>query len=433
MPLSEGTAEEAGRTPLLEWTVCPNCWHRFDPSDVLFVARHEELIGDPVLGRDFLRFRPSRFTLEGAALDPRGLPCHQVACPRCHIEMARALLELRPVYISIVGAPASGKSYFLGAMTWELRRMLPRFGVAFHDADPELNQMLHGYEEPLFLSNRPDELTRIEKTAEVGRSYREVTFDGQAQRLPRPFQFTLTAESSRRGRILVLYDNAGEHFLPGQDITRTPVTHHLAKSAAILFVFDPTQDPRLRARFVSDDPQLQHGLRPGRIDGVTRQETVLTETASRVRRDLGLRQDSRHDRPLVIILTKADIWIEQLLGVSIDTEPLIEANGTTTIDTDRIGRVSDQCRAMLKELCPEFVSAADAFCTQVTYIPATALGRSPDFVQREPPEESYYGIRPRDITPKWVAAPLLHVLHGVVPTMLKAPEDAANTAPGEPS
>ncbi len=33
------------------------------------------------------------------------------------------MMEMEPLFLSILGAPASGKSYFLTAMTWQLRRL----------------------------------------------------------------------------------------------------------------------------------------------------------------------------------------------------------------------------------------------------------------------------------------------------------------------
>ena len=53
------------------------------------------------------------------------------------MSVPRALLEMKPVFLSILGAPASGKSYFLASMTWRLRQLLPRqFALNFGDADP---------------------------------------------------------------------------------------------------------------------------------------------------------------------------------------------------------------------------------------------------------------------------------------------------------
>ncbi|MBR0458660.1 MAG: FHA domain-containing protein, partial [Victivallales bacterium] len=117
--------------------VCPHCWHRFDVSEFLFIARHQSLTGDPVLGADAQqRFLPTRFTAEGNAIDAAGMSCPDMACPRCHLRIPQAASEMLPLFLSIVGAPAAGKSYFLTAMTWELRRTLPRnFAISFTDTD----------------------------------------------------------------------------------------------------------------------------------------------------------------------------------------------------------------------------------------------------------------------------------------------------------
>ena len=137
--------------------LCPHCWHRFAPAQTLWVARHEALRGDPVAGPDAMaRFRPSRFTPSGMAIDAGGQPCHQLACPRCHLELPRALFETRPVFMSLIGCPSSGKSNFLAAMTWRLRALLgTHFQLAFRDAEPSANLVLNDYEQKLFLQDDP--------------------------------------------------------------------------------------------------------------------------------------------------------------------------------------------------------------------------------------------------------------------------------------
>ena len=125
--------------------VCPHCWHRFDVDEFLFIARHQSLIGDPVLGADAaLRFLPSRFTPEGNAVDAAGMSCPDMACPRCHLRIPQAASEMPPLFLSIVGATASGKSYFLTSMTWELRNTLAsNFAISFTDTDAVNNQILN--------------------------------------------------------------------------------------------------------------------------------------------------------------------------------------------------------------------------------------------------------------------------------------------------
>ena len=268
---------------------CPHCWNVFPPDQVLWVSQHSELLGDPVLGVEAAaRFRPSRFNARGDALDGRDVPCQTLACPRCHLVLPRAVVEAEPLFISIIGAPASGKSHLLASMTWSLRRLLPeKFSLAFNDADTLANHTLTQYEQTLFLADDTSKPVAIRKTELHGELYDEVRLGEQIISLPRPFLFTMrhtgrpiSQSDASRMRVMCLYDNAGEHFHPGMDSLASPGTQHLAKSRVLMFLFDPTQNPRFRehCRAFSNDPQLYGASR------TERQETILTESAQRVRR-----------------------------------------------------------------------------------------------------------------------------------------------------
>src|SRR5205823_14427851 len=126
----------------------------FAPEEILWITAHADLLGDQRLGPDQQqRFLPTRFNLDGNALDAKGFVCHLLACPKCHLPVPRVLLEIEPYFVSILGSPACGKSYFLTAMTWEMRRLLPlHFALSFTDADPVSNRQLNAYEEALFLN-----------------------------------------------------------------------------------------------------------------------------------------------------------------------------------------------------------------------------------------------------------------------------------------
>src|SRR5580700_11824914 len=89
---------------LVAAVTCPHCWHVFPPEQILWVAQHGELLGDALLGPEKARrFLPSRFTIDGRALDARGTPCDQLACPRCHLLVPRPILDVEPLFISIIG------------------------------------------------------------------------------------------------------------------------------------------------------------------------------------------------------------------------------------------------------------------------------------------------------------------------------------------
>jgi hypothetical protein len=362
---------------------CPHCWHQFHPEQILWVSQHAELTGDPVLGPEApARFLPTRFTVTGQAIDARGMACQQLACPRCHLILPRALIETEPLIVSIVGVPASGKSYFLTCLTWELRRLLPsRFHITFTDVDTVSNRHLNEYEETLFLQADPNQLVALRKTELQGDLYESIRLGQQVISLPRPFLFSVKAgewhPASRSGRnfdrIVCLYDNAGEHFQPGMDSVSSPVTQHLAKSRVLMFLYDPTQDPRFRerCRSVSNDPQFHAAGRS------QRQETILTEAAARIRRYAGLGSNKKYDRPLMIVVPKMDAW-QSLLDEPVPPEPLAPNKDGWVVDVELVEKVSQKLRQLLQRLTPEFVAAAENFAEHVVYIPVSALGRAPE-------------------------------------------------------
>ena len=54
---------------------------KFTPEQVVWVSEHRDLHGDPMLGEAQLRFLPSRFTVEGNALDALGSMSHNRLSP----------------------------------------------------------------------------------------------------------------------------------------------------------------------------------------------------------------------------------------------------------------------------------------------------------------------------------------------------------------
>lgn len=422
------TTMEPRRAGILSRVTCPHCWEQFAPEKLLWVSEHSDLLGDHRLGPEQpQRFLPTRFTIAGEALDAKGFPCHQLACPNCHLGVPRSLLELEPLFLSIFGAPASGKSFFLAAMTWELRRVLPlEFRLAFSDADPVLNRNLNEYEESVFSSvdsaNPVPLASLIRKTEEQGDLYDTVSFGNQTVSYPRPFLFGLQPQAGhpnerapRLGRTICLYDNAGESFQPGKDSAAAPVTRHMARSRCLFFVFDPTQDARFQ-RAIG-----QEGSAPVPTIRTMRQEPILQEAIARIRRFAGLRQSDRHNRPLIVILTKFDAW-----WTLMQTEPLTDpwrsakvagesGQLCTALDTGAIEQQSAQARSVLLKIAPEIVTAAEGFARQVTYIPVSAVGWNvtPD------PRTGQPAIRPSEAQPYWVTVPFLyglcHSVQGAVP------------------
>jgi hypothetical protein len=420
---------------LLKRTTCPHCWKQFAPEDSLWISTHPDLRGDPRLGLDALRrFLPSRFTVAGQAIDSRGQACHDLACPHCHLPVPRAFLEIEPIFVSILGTPSCGKSFYLAAASWELRRLLPnRFKVALADVDPVSNRTLAEYEESLFLNADPQKLTPladlIRKTELQGELYDSVSYEEHSVNYPRPFMFSIrpqvdhpnAAAVARLARVLCLYDNAGEHFLAGADSAASPVTQHMIRSAFLLFMFDPTQDQRFR-QLLREKLPAAAALIAGRNN---RQEILLAEAAARIRRYTGLSATAKHNRPLIVAVTKQDIWEDLAPDVNGGSPWVTAKDGLCALDLAVIEKRSQAVRSLLLRVTPEFVAATDSLSDRVTFIGVSALGRQPEKMPSNageavsPERAELPAIRPGMIEPRHVALPFLHglgqALSGLIP------------------
>ncbi|MDO5580025.1 MAG: hypothetical protein Q4G69_02725 [Planctomycetia bacterium] len=419
--MSSGKSEKNNSELLCEKVTCPHCWKSSPVEDILWIAEAPELTGDARLGEaDKQRFLPARFDIKGNALDLKGFACKKLACPHCHLEIPRSYLEMEPFFISIVGAPASGKSCFLTSMCWNLRKILPNeFDLNFLDADPEMNGHLQEDETAQFLNDDPDAITRIKKTEAEGDMYKTVMINDQYITYLQPYLFTLSpaqehfnaAERNRVSRTLTIYDNAGESYLPIRDgdAASLPVTRHLEQSNCIMFTFDPIQDNRFRAVCTnpSNDPQLIKETSDSFLKSPLRQEMVLGEMINRTRSYIGLHSSEKYDRPVIIVVTKFDAWKDLVPDLSMRNPwaKTISSN-TPAFLLKKVQDVSKTIRELLKKHLPEMVGMLDQFADNVTYIPVSATGGPPI----QDPKTGNWGFKANSIKPIWVEVPLLYAL-----------------------
>lgn len=390
--------------------ICPVCWTRFEAGDALSVAVHESLRGDPILGADArLRFHPTRFNDQGQALDPMGLACTDLACPHCRRQLPPGFLEMPHRILSLIGAPSAGKSYYLAVATQVLQDRLPRdFGVAFRDGDPGGNLLLNQMRHTLFSAQSPEQAL-LGKTALEGATYERLPRLGRMVSLPRPFIYNLSRSDRDRAECsLIFYDNAGEHFEPGIDIHDSPGALHVATSAGLIFLFDPTANSRFKQRLVGvADPQL---ALTGRVD---QQDSILAELESRMKRVLGLPAAERIRTPLAFIVGKSDAWAHLL------PEPLEPCVAGGALDLGALDRNSARVRTVLAETCPGLVACAESLAAELRFFAATSFGHSP-VVIAEGPNRGRIAPDPRRLEPSQVEAPIYWLLHRACPGLLNA-------------
>src|SRR5262245_1736033 len=404
---------------------CPHCWQNFPPDEVLWIAAPSDLMGDPMLPSEPRRFLPTRFTVSGLAIDVKGAVCEHLACPNCHLHLPRAFLEMSPLFVSIFGSPFCGKSNYLAAMTWQLKTTLrTSFRLDFANKNPLQNQFLGDNHTKLFNNPRQDELVLIDKTQQAGELYQPVLMKGQRILLPRPLVFSVSPDKGHPAfdaarlrnplaKVLCLYDNAGEQFLPGGESSSQPCKH-LAVSKVRLFLFDPTQHPkfRLACQDKSKDPQFRQQKY------LYSQDQVLAEAASRIRSysEPRLSQHEKIPGQLVVVVSKFDACQQLCRRKKLLETPVIRyTEKGSLLDVDLLHAVSDEVRFLLSQYAGEVINEAESSFSDVVYIPVTALGRSPEQVDDQ---SNLFGIRPRDVHSQWTEFPMLFALHKAAPKLV---------------
>jgi hypothetical protein len=388
---------------------CPVCWLRFDAGDVLHVAVHDSLRGDPLLGVDVQqRFQATRFNDLGQALDPLGLPSSDMACPHCRRVLPPGFLEAQEHIFSIVGDQSAGKSYYLTTVVRRLQTVLARdFSVLFQDADPAGNALLNQMKTTLFGATTPAD-AMLAKTQLEGAMYERLPRYGRIVALPKPFSFYMSAQSRPEKRsLLIFYDNAGEHFQPGRDSADSPGAQHIACSSGVLFLFDPLAAPEFRLRLQNcPDPQVEK-------PALDQQDVILAEMRVRLQKLLNLPPGRKIVAPLAFLVGKADAWMH-LLGTDVFKNP-IRKRSISLADMEYNSCV---VRELLFETCPNLVANAESISERILYFPVSSFGHTP--VKLAP---GNYVPEPSRLKPFMVEAPVLWLLHQLTPEIVPtAPE-----------
>lgn len=413
----EPEEEETYETPEIDehsgQYLCPVCWLRFDAGDVMSIASHPDLMGDPVLGRDAMRrFQATRFNSRGQALDDKGMPCMHLACPHCRHQLPPRFLEMQELIFSIIGAPSSGKSYYLASFIHEMAyKVAPEFNLAWRDADPAGNSQLNDVSNRLFSASTPQQ-AYLSKTDLEGALYEEFYRHGRMVKLPKPFVFNLSKIKSKTPPLsLVFYDNAGEHFEPGRNNEDSPGAMHVAVASGIFFLFDPTTCAAFRRMITNrEDPQLNTGGLQ-----LDQQAVIMAETESRIASILNLGPGESINTPFAVLIGKCDLWEDYLATPEGGGKPLLPVVAGGKLIRENVQANSDRLRKMLMKLQPAICTTAESISDNVCYFAVSQLGVSPVTFEDELTGVTRVGPDPTKISPRYLCDPTLWMLSQLAP------------------
>ena len=135
-----------------------------------------------------------------------------------------------------------------------------------------------------------------------------------------------------------------------------------------------------------------------------------------------MRQGDKHNRPLVVILTKFDSWWK-LTGNNAPENPWRTARQPNAgagdghigvLDYRLVERQSQLARQLLLKTTPEIVTAAEGFAREVIYVPVSAVGWEVEVDART----GQPAIRPDNAAPYWVTTPFLYGLSRAAPGLI---------------
>lgn len=370
---------------------CHHCWGSIYRDELLNIAVHESLRGDPLLGdEEMLRFKAKSFNQQNFPLDATGTPCLEYACPHCRLRVIPGLCTVPQAFISIFGAPGAGKSYFLSVLTNELqKKAFAKWGLHWEDPDPTGNAPLNSMRHRIFSAEFARD-AYLAKTSLDGHLYSKASLNGRLTQLPRPFTFILEGDRGR-AQSLTFYDNAGEQYQPDMDGITNPVTHHVAHSHLWCFLFDPSKDATFRRALKSSkDPQLTRRF------PMENQELLLSELKNRVRTLHQLPSFGKLNTPLAFIVGKMDMLEEwEPIG------KLADPWKGNDFDPSIVDKNSQILREGLLEMVPNIVSQAESLSEKVVYFASSTFGHSP-----RPIKDGLLSPLPKRVKPHGVETPI---------------------------
>ncbi|MCG7383976.1 MULTISPECIES: hypothetical protein [Paenibacillus] len=370
--------------PLFYDIVCPYCFSKFSPEEVVFrAAHHRDDDEDYALGEDakLNRYR-ERFGLDTvfdmeAVLAPHDVPEeHRIysdnivmglndrygvvtrrrLCPHCHNELPVTAGKAPSNIISIIGASQVGKSVYMTSLIHTLQHYTAdHFDAACMPLNAEISRRFRAdYEEPLF--ERGDLLDSTQK-----------------EKLQEPFIFQFVFKDEDKAPLtLVFFDVAGEGMVE-QDYLGLH-GQHIKNSAGILFMVDP-----LQIRSIRDKIRINLGNEPGewtpRYDEP--RDVVLTLFGDFI----AYQDKAKTNIPTAVVLTKSDM----LHSLKDEEGDYIKSNSNVFrnmvhrdwFDLTEFENIDGEIRRFIEKVDRPFKGTMDVYFKDTAYFAVSALGSNP--------------------------------------------------------
>ncbi|MGX4583621.1 TRAFAC clade GTPase domain-containing protein [Paenibacillus chitinolyticus] len=363
--------------------VCPYCFNKFEPDDVVFRAGHIKdndddfmLQEDERLNSWRRKFNLSEVDMEAVILpstipdsyktyvqnvlvavtDRYGETTRRRLCPYCHNELPISAGKVPSNIISIVGASQVGKSVYMTSLIHTLQHTTAsNFNAACMPLSAEISRKFRQhYHEPIF---------------ERGSMLQSTNPNEQQE----PFIFQFVFKDEREAPLtIVFFDVAGEGMVQREylDIYAS----HIKNSSGILFLVDP-----LQIRSIRDKIQINVGGEQGEF--ANRYDEPREVVISLFENFIAHQSNSKTDIPTAIVLTKSDM----LQYLKEEDSEYIQPNSNVFrnvvhqgyLDASEFENINGEIGRFIEKVDRPFKDAVDVYFSNTAYFGVSALGTNP--------------------------------------------------------
>jgi Double-GTPase 2 len=209
-------------------------------------------------------------------------------CVACARPLNKEVGQLINVHIPVIGGPSTGKSNFIFMATREL---------------------INSYAGPRGYSTEfPDEGDRVEYTRNLVELGSGRVLQKTPDITPQAYNLALKRPRERLGRIIYIYDAAGEAYSTEDN---TVLQKYYDYVDGLIFVIDPMSIELYRRAHLKEVESLRNQLRPsalGVMEAYGRMITVLEAS-------VGLRPGRKFRHPIAVLISKVDaLDLEEKIG-----------------------------------------------------------------------------------------------------------------------
>ncbi len=364
---------------------CPFCRVTFHPGDcaIYSTATPGKLLRDRPMPNtaEYVRSRTWIEELKGPVYT---LEMAVRQCPNCNLPLFEGIEECDNLNIAIIGDTSSGKTSYIAALIYQLKRsVLMQNGRGLTQLRPRNKSTSDKYQSIYY---DPIIKDRIAVGTRPGR------FDQQGKPIrddPLIYQFEIQdhASTSKTMLNLLFYDLSGED-LADQDLL-VQFGEHVLRADGIIYLADPLSMEYLRLQ-IPPEARNSTSVLTNRLPG-----EVLSTVISRLERYQGTSRGDRIHVPIAITISKADL-LQYIIPENI--RPKFWLMHRPAYDgrahQEDIAGIDQEVRSILNRSGEQSLMQLGARFEAASFFAISATGTSPDSTGRYPSFEPHRCLDP---------------------------------------